>query len=150
MLSRDWVLGEYNVKKLVENTRLLINTPMEKIDRRWIRALIDTVSDDETVDELSSVIQQFHSGFFERLNRWKPRPGKRQKIPGPGSQQCPPSPATSAFTQDSYPNPDYLPPQHYDPRMDSPQGKRKRVKRSQMATHVSTPWFDHCWASAEG
>ena len=67
MLSREWVLGGYNIKKLVENTRLVINASAEKIDGRWVRALIDTVSDDKSIEELSSVIRQFHSNFFVRL-----------------------------------------------------------------------------------
>jgi hypothetical protein len=80
MLTRDWVLGEYNIKKLVDNTRLVINTSAEKIDRQWVRALIDTVSDDATVDDLSSMIQGFHSGFFTRLNKRKCPPAKQQKV----------------------------------------------------------------------
>ena len=80
MLSRDWVLGEHNTKKLVENTRLVINTPADKIDRRWVRALVDTVSDDAALDSLSSMIRGFRSGFFTRLNQPKPRPRKRQKV----------------------------------------------------------------------
>ena len=136
MLSREWVLGEYNIKKLVDRTRLVINTPVEKIDRQWVRALIDTISDDATVDELSSVIRQFHSGFFARLNLPKRRSGKQPKVSGSGSQQCPPSPATSTFTQDSYLDPDYPPSQHYT-GTESSRSKRKRVERPQTIMHVS-------------
>jgi len=138
MLSREWVLGEHNIKKLVENTRLVINTSVEKIDGRWVRALIDTVSDDATVDDLSSVIQQFCFGFFARLNRPKRRPGKQQKFSGSRSQQCPPSPATSTFTQDSYFDHDYPPSQYHNLSMDTSQGKRKRVENPHAAARVST------------
>jgi hypothetical protein len=139
MLSRDWVLGEYNIKKLVENTRLVINTPREKIDRQWIRALIDTVSDDAAIDELSHVIQEFHSGFFSRLSCRSHRPGKQQKVLGSSSHRRPPSPATSAFTDDSYLDPDFPPSQHSNPTGKPSQGKRKRGRRPEARAHVSTP-----------
>jgi len=139
MLSREWVLGEYNIKKLVDNARLVINTPVEKIDRQWVRALIDTVSSDAAVDELSSVIREFHSGFFTRRGYPKRRPGKQQRIEfGSSSQQCPPSPATSTFTQDSHADPDYPPFQHNNPHTNASQGKRKRAENSCTTTHVST------------
>ena len=139
MLSREWVLGEYNIKKLVDNTRLVINTSAEKIDRRWVRALIDMVANDAAVDDLSSVIRQFRSDFFARLDHPKRRLGKQQRVePGSSSQQCPPSPTASTFTQDSYIDPTYPPSQHYSPSADTLRGKRKRPERSHTITHVST------------
>ena len=133
MLSRDWVLGEYNIKRLIDNIRLVINTPRERIDRQWVRALIDAVADDKTVDELSHVIQQFHSDFFVR----NPRPGKQQKVSGPGPRQRLPSPATST-SADSYLDPDYHPSQRHNPSTNASRGKRKRGRKPEIIEHVST------------
>jgi hypothetical protein len=147
MLSKDWVLGEHGMKKLFDNTRLVIMTDREKIDRRWVRALIDTVTDDASVDDLSLLIQRFRDGFFERRSERSCRPAKQQKVSGSGSQQCPPSPATSTFTQDSYLNPDYPPSQQHGPGPSSSKGKRKRARRSQTMVDVSAslvqPMFWH-------
>jgi len=144
MLSRHWVIGEGNTKKLVENTHRVVNTPREKIDRQWVRALIDTVSDDPTVDELLHVIREFHSEFFIRRSHPNRRPAKQQKISGLGSQQQPPSPATSASTQDPYLDLDYSPPQHHDLGASTPQGKRKRPGRPQAIGQVRIHWPDRC------
>ena len=65
MLSRAWVLGEGSIKRLVDQLRLIINTE-EKIDKKWIRALIDTTASDEAIDDLSAMIQHFHGSFFAR------------------------------------------------------------------------------------
>ena len=105
MLSKDWVLGEHNLKKLIDNTRLIVNTSVDKIDRRWVRALLDMTADDATVDELLSVIQNFHSGFFARRQKTKPRkpPHKRQKVPDPSPPLYSPSPTMSQCSQESHP-----------------------------------------------
>lgn len=49
-LNSGWVLGEYNLKRLVDHIRLVVHTDREKIDRTWIRALIDTTADDLAID----------------------------------------------------------------------------------------------------
>jgi len=136
MLSRHWVIGEGNTKKLVENARRVINTPREKIDRRWVRALIDTVSDDATVDELSHVIREFHSGFFTQRSHPNHQAAKQQKISTSGSQRRPLSPATSTSTQDPCLDPDYLPSQHHDLGARTLQGKRKRPGKPQTIGQV--------------
>ena len=148
MLSRDWVLGEHNINKLVDNARLVVNTSKEKIDRQWIRALIDTVSDDATVDELSHVIQEYHSAFFVRLSHRTHPPGKQQKISGSGCRQRPPSPTTSSFTQDSYLDPDYPPSQYQNPGANASQGKRKRKGRPPATVHVSILLTHHYLGTA--
>ena len=112
MLSKDWVLGERNVKKLTDSAHLALGTPRDKIDRRWIRALVDTVANDKTIDDLASLIQKFRDGFFERHNKQGYQPFKQQKVADSNSQRCPLSPATSTFMQDSYLDPDCLPSQH--------------------------------------
>ena len=132
MLSKDWVLGERNVKKLTNSAHLALGTPRDKIDRRWIRALVDTVADDETIDDLASLIQKFRDGFFERRNKRGYQPSKQQKVADSNSRRRPPSPATSTFTQDSYLDPNCLPSQHCGLGHAGPsQGKRKRATRSQ-------------------
>ena len=67
MLSRAWVLGEYNLNKVVDHICLVVNTDKEKINRKWLRALIVTVADDSAVDAMALVIQRFHDEFFARL-----------------------------------------------------------------------------------
>ena len=128
MLSKAWVLGEHNLRKVTENIRLVVNTPAEKINRLWVRALIDSVAGDETIDELSSTIRRFRSGFFER---------KQQRAAGSSSQ---PSQGTSALTQDPHLDLDYS--SHKDAH-----GKRKRTDGLQTTMAVSTlsawPHFIH-------
>ena len=136
MLSRHWVIGDGNTKKLVENTHRVINTPREKIDRQWVRALIDTVSDDATVDELSHTICKFHSDFFTRRSHPKHRRAKRRGVSGLGSQQRSPSPVTSTSTQDTYLDSNYPQSQHRDLSASTPQGKRKRPGRAQAVGQV--------------
>jgi hypothetical protein len=138
MLSRAWVLGECSIKRLVDQLRRVINTDKEKIDRRWVRALIDTAASDEAVDGLAAVIRCFHGNFFVRSKERELRPSKQQKSSGSTSQQCPPSPAESMFTQDSYLDPEYPPSQHCRSSASSLQGKRKRAKRPQMVAQVGT------------
>ena len=130
MLSRAWVLGEGNIKRLVEHLRLIINTDSEKIDRRWVRALITTVSDDAAVDGLSATIRHFHDEFFIRLRGRDTRSSKHQKISSSTSQQRLPSPTASVFTEDSYIDPDYPPTQHRGSRASLSRGKRKRMGQS--------------------
>ena len=130
MLSRAWVLGEGNIKRLVKNLRRIINTDREKIDRKWFRALITTASTDEAVDSLLVRIQRFHDEFFARLKERNPRTSKQQKTSYSTSQQRPPSPAASTFTQDSYCDPDYPPPQSHGSGASSSQSNRKRARRS--------------------
>ena len=145
MFSKNWVLGEYSMKKLVNNTRLIGITNGDRINRQWVRALIDTVANDATVDDLSSVIRRFHDGFFERHCKQDFRPAKRQKVSGSSSQQ--PSLATSMFTQDSYLDPDYPLSQHYDPGPTNPsQNKQQWVGRLQTAVNVSNLLYsDGVW-----
>ena len=138
MLSKDWVLGKYNIEKLVRNTRFIINTPVEKIDRRWVRALIDTVSDDETVGELSSMIRKFHSGFFGRRNQRKSQASKRQKVSGSRLRQRPSSPAMSTSSEDSDPSSSYPPSEDENFNMGTPQGKRKRTGVSHNVVQASS------------
>ena len=135
MLSRAWVLGDGNTNRLVEHLRLIINTDKEKIDRKWVRALITTVSNDAAVDSLSATIRDFHDKFFIRLKERDTRSGKHKKISGSTSQQCPPSPEASAFTEDSYVDPDYPPSQHRGSGPSSSRGKRKRTG----GLHAITP-----------
>ena len=138
MFSKDWVLGEHSMKKLTDNTRLVVATDRERINRQWVRALIDTVADDAAVDDLSSLIQHFRDGFFERRSDRDCRPAKQQRVYGSSSQQCPPSPTTSTFTQDSYLDPDFLPFQHHGPGPTNPsQNKQKLLRRSQTVVNVS-------------
>ena len=81
MLSRAWVLGEGSIKRLVDQLRLIINMEKEKIDKKWIRALIDTTASDEAIDNLSAMIQHFHGGFFARhKQRKRLKPSKQRKI----------------------------------------------------------------------
>ena len=80
MLSRAWVLGEGSIKRLVDQLRLIINTEKEKIDKKWIQALIDTTASDKAIDDLSAMIQHFHGGFFAHHKQQKrPKPSKQQK-----------------------------------------------------------------------
>lgn len=137
MLSRHWVIGEGNTKKLVENAHRIINTPKEMMDMEWIRELIDTVSDDATVDKLLGVIHEFHSGFFARRGCRDRPPGKQQKTSSSGSQRRPPSPATSTSTEDPDLDPDYSPSRHQNLGAKTPQGKRKRQGRSRAVGEVS-------------
>lgn len=138
MLSKAWVLGECNIKQLVDQLRRVINTDKEKIDRKWVRALIDTAASDEAVGGLVAVIQRFHDDFFVRSKEREPRSSKQQKISSSISQRCPPSPAESTFTQDSYLDPNYSPPRYHGSGTSSSQGKRKRVGRSRAVVQVGT------------
>lgn len=136
MLSRAWVLGEGNIKRLVEHLRLIINTDRERIDRKWVRALITTVSDDVAVDSLSATIRDFHDEFFVRLKERGTRSSKHQKTSGSTSQQRPPSPEASTFVEDSYIDPNHPPSQHCGSGASSSQGKRKRVGGSEVIVQV--------------
>lgn len=138
MLSRAWVLGENNIKRLVDQLRLIIHTDKEKIDRRWVRALIDTVTDDTAVDSLSAMIRHFHDEFFTRLKEREHQPKKHKKISGSVSQQCPPGPTASTFTQDSYLDPDYLPSRQRGSGTSSSGAKQKQTRRLQRVAQVST------------
>jgi hypothetical protein len=138
MLSKDWVLGEHSMKKLVDSTRLVVMTDRERINGQWVRALIDTVADDAAVNNLSWLIQQFRDGFYKRRGERDHWPAKRQKVSGSSSQRHPPSPTTNAFTQDSYFNPNFSPSQHHGPSSLRPsQGKQKCARRFQTAMNVS-------------
>ena len=117
MLSKAWVLGECSIKQLVDQARRIINTDEEKIDQRWVRALIDTVADDRAIENLVAVIKQFRSNFFESQEL---RPRKRRKVSGPALQQSSPS----------------LPSQPHGSGPSSLRDKRKRVKRPRAAVQV--------------
>ena len=138
MLSRAWILGENNLKRLVDQLRLVVNTNREKVNRDWVRALIETTADDEAIDSLAVMIQCFHDGFLMRLKEQGPRSSKQRKISSSTSQKCPPSPTASTFTQEPHPDPNYPPSQPRDSGADSSQGKRKRARRSQPMAQVST------------
>ena len=133
MLSRAWVLGEGNIERLVEQLRRIIHTDKEKIDRRWLRALIDTAADDAAVNSLSAMIQRFHDDFFTRKAQGS-RSNKHAKTADFASQQHPPSPAESTFVQDSYLDPNYPPNQPCSPRL---QPKRKRAARRHTVDQAS-------------
>ena len=136
MLSRDWILGEYNLKKVTDSIRLIIHTDKEKIDRRWVRALIESAADNSAIDGLASVIRCFHDEFFARLKERSRHLSKQQKVSS--SQQRPQSPTVSTFTQDSDLEPDYLPSQRYDDSgSGSLWGKRKLVGTAQTMANVS-------------
>lgn len=66
MLSRAWALGERNIKQLVDNIRLIVCAENERLDRRWVRALINTTTDDATVDSLSAMIHRFCDGMVSQ------------------------------------------------------------------------------------
>ena len=139
VLSRDWVLGEGVIKRLVEQLRLVINTKREKIGREWVWALVDTTASDEAVDDLSLMIQHFHNDFFARSKERKPQPAKKRKIYGSASQRRSPSSAASTVSEESYLSPDYSPSQ---PSTSSLQHKRKRGKRPQVAVQVgASSWL---------
>lgn len=125
MPSRAWVLSECNVERLVDQLRRIVNTDKEKIDGKWVRALIDTAADDDTVGDLAAMIQYFHGGLFARPKEWEPQPSKQQKISGSTSQRRPPSPAESTFTQDSYLDPNYPSSQHYNANENEQRGHRQ-------------------------
>jgi len=77
MLSSDWVLGKYNLERVVDHIQLVVNTDREKIDRRWLRALITTVADDSAVDSMALVIQRFQDEFFARLEGRDSQPSRQ-------------------------------------------------------------------------
>lgn len=134
MLDRAWVLGDSNIKQLVDQIRRILCTDKEKINRRWIRALIDTAADDTTVDSLSKMIRRFHDECFFRLKEREPYSNKFRKISTSNSQQCPPSPTESMFTQDSYLDPGDPPCRPHT----CSQMKRKRAAKPAKAAPVST------------
>ena len=129
-----------SIKRLVDQLCLIINTEKEKIDKKWIRALIDTTASDEAVDNLSAMIQHFHGGFFARhKQRKRPKPSKQQKISNSTPRRCPPSPTMSTPSQDSCPDSNYSPPQ---PSVNSLQCKRKRERLQAVAqVSASSPWL---------
>jgi len=96
MLSRDWVLGTYNLKRVVDHIHLIVNMDREKIDREWLRALIVAFADDSTVDAMALAIQRFHDKFFARLEEKGRQPSGQQRVPG--SQERPLSPTGLART----------------------------------------------------
>ena len=126
MLTRDWALGRGTIKKLVEQLCWIINTEREKINHKWIRALVETVANDAAVDDLSLMIQNFHSGFFARRSeKPKPRRGKKRKIFT--SQQRLSSSAAGSSSQELDSDPNRSPPR----QSGSSQYKRRRGRRSQ-------------------
>ena len=106
MLSEEWVLGWHNLDKLVDSIRRVLSTPEDKIDRRWIRALINTVADDATVDDLSSAIRHFRSDFLSRRGGRKRPPRKKLRVSASNSPHHQQDSTVGMFTQDS-PGPGY-------------------------------------------
>lgn len=85
MLCEVWVLGEHNLNKFIENIHRIINTPEDKLNRQWIRALVDMAASNESVDELASVIREFRSGLLARHGQHPPATSS-QEAKGPRSE----------------------------------------------------------------
>lgn len=115
MLSEDWVLGRHNLYKLVDSIRRVLNTSEDKIDRCWIWVLIDTVADDATVDELSSVIRQFRLEFLSKRGGRKRPPRKQRKVSAPNSPRHQPDSTLGMSMQDSHLSPSCPQPRHHGP-----------------------------------
>ena len=143
MLSKAWVLGEGNIEWLVEQLRCIIHTDKENINRRWLRALIDTTADDAAVDSLSAMIQRFHNDFFARREQGL-HSNKKAKTADFTLQQRPPSPVGSVFMQDSYLDPDYPPSQPHTSNAGL-QPKRKRAARPDTVDQASVSLLTGAW-----
>ena len=76
--SRDWVLTNENLCRLVDKAHTLLNTP--QVNAEIVRRLIKCISDDATMSSLVCVFQEFcdmrHERDLEERNSRRPKRGR--------------------------------------------------------------------------